>query len=536
MSGIIKKQYQLVPANNTSMRNSFEGSLDYPFGNYGSNFRWNPYYSGFRTRFKILASNVAGNALIQPLRLRGVGPNMYCGDCLYQSMYLSVEGVNVDGIENNVAQVSSLKNRLRMKSMQDSALNSLELTQPNMFDRINLVSSDGRSSDYLYYKRNVIGLTDDNGDALLPTNTFAIANTGVITFATGTVPDVSEIFQVGDLLELTYTGAGVAILSTSEYRVSRVINATTIQIENLITSINNVAATALSGVANNVGILLTRLNPKPRSNEFEIFWKPKMGFFDINEWLPSGNYNIKLNPSTHEKYMRHFIESVEDMTPFTDFDTNTITDRLQFRVEIMSHRLEIYKGESVSPPKSEYNLMWESIGCQKKSINSIELVARDYKIHPKSHAVAFAFQDVQAESDTKYSVSKFKVRDNYEQNLTRFYVKRGGISLPQPQYDISITNNVQHIAQVYKENLVYSLIENYSGGVENLQEWLDRGLYVYYDIQDYGGGESSIDIAQQFSTALPTSVIQILVFHFYMKGCKLEMGKEGNILNVIPSK
>ena len=534
MAQVIKKKYELVRSTNEPVRSNFEGNIIFDWGNKGSQWSFNPSLSFWRVRLRFLASNVAGNTLQQPLLLNGIAPNMYVCDNLFQSMYMRINGVQVEKMNNYVPQISALKNRMKPQTMIKNKMKSLEFSELTLYERMNRICSDGEaygnSEDYIYYKRNVIGLTDNAGNALLTTNTFSLAATGILTFAIGTVPNVSQIFLVGDILTITLTVVG-PITIKRDFQVSRLIDATTIQLESFTAGMSvSVAGQALAGVAGNIGILLTRKLQKPRANEIEVTYKPKLGFFELNEWLPNGNYSMEFQPFPHEQYMRHIIESVENMTPFTDFSTQTITSRLQYRVEVVDIRFHPFVGMFASPSQNmSLNLAFESISCQSKAINDNSLVGRDYKIHKNAHALSFCFQDPSVYNDTRYSMTKFKIRNDYEQSLNRFYIVRGGQTLPTPQYDLQIQDasglangNIEYIAQIYNENITYSNM-NSLGGVETLREWLDKGLYLHYDIRDYGMGSDVVQISQQFRDALTTNVINILVFDHRMVGVKLNM-------------
>jgi hypothetical protein len=549
---VIKKHYNLVRSVNEPSKNSFEGAVNFALNGQGSQWCWNPWYSMFRTRFRILCPNITFNQLEQPKIRHALGPNMYFHDCFFQRECMKINGVPVEEMNNNVPQISALKNRMEPQSVIKNQQDSLEWSNSLLDERVQKIASDGDHFDgddqYIYYKRNIVGLTMNDGTPVLTTHTFALADTGIITFANAPAAfDYREIFKVGDILTIVNVSTNDNNVYKYNLTVSRVLTALTVS---TIGTPEALAAKALGGLSllNNAGdvgaagsidgvdeagIYLTRKKPNRNANLFEIMWRPKLGFFKLNQWLPNGDYTLELQPYSHEQYMKNAIESQLNMTPVTNFDSDVITSRLQYRVEIIDMRFHPYVGQFLSSPSGSYNIAFESVDCNIKSLNDNSLVNRDFKIKKNTHAITLAFQDPDVLNDTRRSITKFKIRNDFEQKLSRFYIKRGSATLPTPQYDISIDNAKDYMKQIYFENLAYMNKLNHVGGVEKYQEWLDKGLYIHYDVSDYGQGDDMLQVSQQFSEALPTNVVNILVFHHYYQGYRMDMAN-GRIDKIIP--
>ncbi len=445
-----------------------------------------------------------------------------------------INSVTVSGIDDYVAQIASLKKRMYSNSYLETVEKSLNFSEASFSRRMNRITADGEdfgdAESYEFYKKDVVGLTDTAGVPLLTTNVFSIAATGIMLFATGTVPNVSQIFKVGDILEITSTGANIGV-SKYKAEVVRLAGAATLQLGNyIVTAYDVFAAQALGGVVNaigDVGIKLFRKKQLPRANSIELIWKPCLGFWDLNQWLPSGAYNMKLTPHPKTVFQRYVIESNRNLTVDTDF-----------KVEISNLLLYIYKGTGEPIKGGSIKLNYEEIRLQMQSLTTTSLNQKTFVINPNAHALTLAYQDNSAGEDTRFSRSKFKIRNEEEKAISRFYLRKGGYELPTPKPDPDLRSGAtQFIGQIYAENLFYSMNYYNAGGQETIEKWLDRGLYYHYQFEE-GSDDDRVYVSQQF-LGLPnnnsfTTNPNILLFDHYYRECVLEV-RDGQIYKVMRS-
>jgi hypothetical protein len=524
-------------------RNFPAGTIQFEFGNEGSQYRWNPSKSYFRIRLRY---EVASNPPTQPSNSFGLAPAMFTCDGLWQSIYQDINGICVSEVQDYNAQIASLKNRMLPKSHLDSVQKSLNMSEISLSDRMNKISNDGSSTnEYEYYRNSIAGLQSSNGRFFRKLNRFAIAATGIITFSDGggganTLPTINEVFQVGDILEIKYSTAdGGNPTKIKNFEVTRLIDATSLQVESVTASISLTnGAQDVAPVANNDSyVLLTRKVKIPQSNSIELIWRPCLGFWNLNVWLPSGNYKLRLNPNPRSEYMRYCIESLTDLEP-ANFgeDANT-----KYRVVVEQIQLYVYKGTASPLSEKNIELDYDETRMQSKALTTASLTQNVFVINKSAHSFTVAYQDNLASgNDTRYSPMKFKIRNDEEQAISRLYIQRGGHELPTPKSDPNINpnNGTQYIAQLYTENLMYSGQFFNQGGQETIDDYIRRGLYYHYKFED-GSGDERLAVSQQFNSALLnngsfTSNPNVLLFDHYYRKCMIQV-KNGRIDKVIAS-
>ena len=207
--------------------NFSRGQIRFNINMANSMSRWNPYRSYLRMRVRLSKQN--GNALTVS---DGIGPNMFQGDCFWQQMNISCNGVKVSEIDDYVAQVSALKYRYCYpEGRRSDFLADTNFAQSSLEERINAVSSDGKNNKIVeilkpstnqastisYTRPSVLlSIADlnaqaENGRNLDAADTIAIA-TGADPTATwvdaagADLVDIRDIYRIGDIV--TYVNAG----------------------------------------------------------------------------------------------------------------------------------------------------------------------------------------------------------------------------------------------------------------------------------------------------------------------------------------
>jgi len=181
-----------------------------------------------------------------------------------------------------------------------------------------------------------------------------------------------------------------------------------------------------------------------------------------------------------------------------------------------------------------------------------------------SYALTVAYQDnVLGENDTSRSRGRFKLRENRELNINRFYIQHRGYTLPQPQPDpqyilstyvddggrtgIAYTN---YYLQRWAESELYASGGQYWGGKESLSDWIKRGPYYHFHWPKAANSSESkateVIISQEFSRPFITQEThpqlgsineerpQLLLFDHYRKHFSIKV-EHGKIISVTPS-
>lgn len=165
---------------------------------------------------------------------------------------------------------------------------------------------------------------------------------------------------------------------------------------------------------------------------FELIWKPCLGLFDIDGFLPSMNglYNLRLTPHPEGVYQKFAIESMgEDKTSGSSND---------FIFSIVSIHMYILKGIGTPIVNKSLTLDVKEIRCQSQNLTTSSVHQKTFQVHPRTNALTLAFQKTGAgHTATQFSAAKFKCGDSDitnadELKLTRFWVRYGGKQLPTP--------------------------------------------------------------------------------------------------------
>ena len=93
-----------------------------------------------------------------------------------------------------------------------------------------------------------------------------------------------------------------------------------------------------------------------------------------------------------------------------------------------------------------------------------------------AHSFTVALQDENVENDTQRSATKFKIRNDEELKLNRYYIDFNGIILPDPYPQIEKTTSKDFLTQRYYESIMYSGANNHYD-VESLDDWQNAGVF-----------------------------------------------------------
>jgi hypothetical protein len=253
---------------------------------------------------------------------------------------------------------------------------------------------------------------------------------------------------------------------------------------------------------------------------FEVIWQPPLSAFDLETALPSGDYELRLNPQNAGTYQNVAVETLDGRV------AGVGAGNIKFEIEDMY--LYVAVAEGVPSDNLSYILDLEEIQVQSDAIAAQTGVQqKNFDVSPSTFALALAFQDNATLNDTKYSPSKFRVQgdptDPYgeESRLIRFFLNYATINKPQPDAEPLIGadagGKIDYSIQRYLETQIHNGAFNDVGGGEALQEWQDNGSYYYFNWPKDGNDVSTrVQSSTSFSPALSTSALVLLFYKFKM--------------------
>lgn len=432
-----------------------------------------------------------------------VAPSMNLMANLYQNAELRINDKTISRIPNYVSQIEALEQRMtKSKSQMDGLYASTNFMQASFEDRQKQIASVASTA----LNKFIIGLSDNLDIKLLVTNTLTyITATGVVTFATGVVPDVSTIFNPGDEIQLAGANAAVKLIVTSA------INATSLQCQ-IGASPADIGPLALNDA--DISARLTRKSNDARNlSQFELTWTPCLSLFKIDHAMPSGKYELILNPFPQSIYQLQAIESKNPTKYLSSVAKSDVVapadaDKVRFDVKDL-----YFYCNTVDGPRADnmsYLLDLNQTSCQQETVKNASFAQRNYDISPSTYALTVAFQDGRCNNDSRIPSSIFKCygkdyEPDKELSLNRMYISYAGQQRPSPDadptFDTAIDNTVQRYVDTMLENGAY--FDN--GGCESIEDYHERGSYYYFGWSRDGTDRSTrVAVHSGFSALLGT--------------------------------
>ena len=486
---------QHPPTRDITTTNFPNGAIHFRFQTAGQKW-WVPGRSYLRTRINLTKANGT------PLELSdNVAPNMGLCASLFQSAEFRINDKVVSRIGDFMPQIDSLETRLsKSKSWVDSVGNSSNLWQVKYADRQSVVASDATKGDKVEYQHlNALELGYVAGSTMA-----VAADTGVATLSV----NVAGNILVGDVI----------VIANSEYRVSNpAVSATTLKVSNAQTIA--VAATADWYVKRPI-------NDARKVGSFELIWTPPLSIFKLQHALPSGKYELVLNPQTSSAYQRYAIESLNDKTPGTDY---------KFEVADM-----YFYCNSVEGPRADditYLLDLEQTNCQSDKIDNASFAQKNFDVSPSTYALSVAYQDLRAGNNTSVSSSKFRsynagLTAAQELSLERFFINYAGQNMPAPDADPQFDANIDRTTQRYMETMLYNGAVFDTGGAETIEEFHERGSYYYFAIPRDGTDRSTrVAIHSGFRTGADVANMRVLLFAHSKQVARVRVS-DGRVVDV----
>lgn len=498
---------QNAPTRNVVGANFSNGAIHFKFSTYSGKW-WLPSSSYFRMRFKLAKTIDGAGAITAKLRAEDdIAPTMGFMPSLFQSMEARINDTTVSRVPDYVAQVDALAHRLhKNRSWLNGIGHSSNFWKASFLDRQQDITTDSKRSEvHVVTSRAELGI--DAGA------TIEIAvDSGVLTVANN-FADLTTLFKTGDEIEIVVAGT----TGTLRHYISHVINATTMQL-------NKQKSVVLAAGAYDFNrIRKQNLDLSRNVNEFEVTWKPEcLGLLNIQHGLPTGNYELVLNPHTSSVYKINAVESLlgsGNKTAGTDFNLNIVD---------MYYYIHTVEGPRVD--NKNFYLDLEQLRCQTQNIENTSLSQKNFEVSPSTFAVAIAYQDSRVNTDTQCSPSRFLSYDanitTEEQNkLNRLYIQYSGTQLPQPDADPSYDagSNKDNTVQRYVETQLYN--GGYYDDPETLTDWRTRGPYYYFRFpKDGSDGSTRLNVNQSFDTA-DVANMQLLVFDQFKQVASVQVAQ-----------
>jgi hypothetical protein len=488
--------YQEVqPERDVSGNNFSKGQINFNW-TMDSRGYFNPYQSFLKIRCSLSKAN--GDQLDVS---DNIAPSMFMADNLFQTMQVQLNNVVISEIGDYVPQIASLKQRMYQS---DSHLNTYtaqtNFSQAAFCDRQQQVIDTG----------SVVGCEETTGSLDLGFKapaTYALGPTvGQMVFADagGTVPTLTDVFQIGDTVEFEDLNNPLLIQSGE---ITSIPSAIAIQLKGSLA--DPIAQTEI--VVTNKNLKRIRKQDSRRVKTFELIWRPCLGFFDIDGYLPSmqGLYNLRLTPHPEGVYQKFAIESIgANKIPNTDFKFN-----------IESIHMYILKG--IGPAVVSKSLCFEvnEIRCQSQNLTTNSVHQKTFQVHPNSHALTIAYQESGAgNNDTTLIASKFTAASDNHLKLRRFWLRYGGKQLPTPIPDILFSKLTAQdfIVQRYNESLMYANLSKMMYNPEPLEKWVERGPYYHFCGYSKEMKSDRVYISQQFDEFVGNKP-NVLLFDHYKK-------------------
>jgi len=521
--GTSRMEYDQHPPTRDITTNNFpNGAIHFRFQTAGQKW-WVPSRSYLRIRGTL--GKADGTQLVVA---DGVAPNMGLAGSLFQSMEFRINDKTVSRVSDFVPQVDALETRLsKSRSWLNGIGNSVNFWDDDFKVRLSDVAVDGVDGAVPVITER-LGLGYDAA-----TNTVAIAaDTGILTFAQAggaALPVLATVWNVGDEIEIN--GAGV--IGTIRYRVSALTGAQTLQLNNYQTIALGAAPVAFRRIRNT--------DSARKLINFEITWTPPLSIFKIGHAMPSGKYELVLNPQTASVYQKYAVESLlggGDKVPnIATPGAPTNGSNYLFNV------VDMYMyANTVEGPRADditYLLDLEQTRCQSDGFGATTngLTQKNFDVSPSSYALTVAYQDTRAGTNTQVSSSKFKsynaaLTTSEEQKLERFFLNYAGQNLPAPDADPSFTATSDYTTQRYVESQIYSGAYFDTGGGESLEEYHDRGSYYYFSIPRDGTDRSTrVNIHQQFAAGNDTANMRVLLFDHSKQVARVRV-QDGRVIDV----
>jgi len=532
---------QQAPTRDVTGNNFANGAIHYRWECSGQKW-WLPARTYCRTRIAI--TDEAGLPVVLS---DDMAANMGLMSNLFQSMEFKMADKIVSRVSDFCPQVDALETRLmKSSSWMDKLGASTNFWQDEFKVRQAQISQDGIlvNQDTL---PSSIQLSGADLTFVPGTTTAAyVAATGLVTFALGAgLANTDAIFAVGDIVafsRLNGIDAGAASIG-ARFRVSAVqaaaLTMNILPIDAAAAAVADNAAHINNRMVKLVG--LSGVNDAQRAGTYEFCWKPPLSIFKVAHALPSGRYELVLNPQTNTSYQLFAIQSQLAAKVANLATVGAPTAGSNFKVSIVDQYMYLAMVEGPRADNITYLLDLDQTRCQAEKIDSDSFGQKNFDVSPAAYALTVAYQDQRAGSDTRVSASLFRtygvltngtVPVPQELGLNRFFINYAGQNLPAPDADPSFVAGTDYTIQRYLETQIYNGSYFDSGGSEDIAQFHERGAYYYFSWPKDGTDRSTrVTVKQQFVGGTVMTNMRVLLFDHSKQVARIKI-ENGRITDV----
>ena len=509
---------QITATKDVTGQSFFQGAQQFRFETSGNTW-FIPSMSYFRIRCQLLQTRRANERPHPVLSGQDIAPNMGLAANLFKSVEVRLNGHTLERITERLPQIDALKTRMRNTgSWLDQVGKTTNFWEPDFYKRREQVSIDGYlpspSSEPVYgpwltqvqagfdiqhrvrYDRNTQVVEFDGAD-----NVQHVLNIqhGPNALRMGDRLRhgelVLKILQIQDpthaLVECVRAGPNGNVDVQEDVEAKEEEEEEEEEEEDVVhRGVNGWFVQKLSSANNNTA---------RGQSDFEIIWRPPLGFFDVEHAIPpGGEWMIEFNPENALDASKNVVESLLEDLPLALVGG----ERNSFNFAVGEFFFYAYTLESDRFDHGDWFLDLQHTRCQLQNIpnNAMSLTQKTFDVPGKTSALTLAFQDQGPTSDTRYSQSKFKIRPalyDFERHSTvegqdlmleRFFIQYGNEQKPVPDFDGMYTKSLadsfqrtkNHLVHRYVDSLMQANLFHTDGGAESFDDWIRRGPYYHF--------------------------------------------------------
>ena len=242
--------------------------------------------------------------------------------------------------------------------------------------------------------------------------------------------------------------------------------------------------------------------PSRKVTGFELIWRPLcLSVFKYSGALPTGNYSLICTP--HNASGNNYkIRAIE--TPASRATPTFGSGATDVVFKVADVRLFVCNVTGPRVEDTKYFIDLEETRCQKALLKNTGNLTKEYfDVSPSTYGMTLAFADKDTGIDSKYSASRFRVRNGSELKLQRLFISYGNRNFPQPDAEPSykVLNADDYTTQRYVETSINSGAYFSEGGGETIDEWQRRGSLHYFQTPKDGQDRSTrATVNCQFAT------------------------------------
>ena len=471
----LEKNVSEVNCSRTISGTSFpQGVMDYSFQvGAPSAFKWSDVY------FRVAVSLTLPGGVRQPgIHTSDVALSDGFVSSLFNQIDVKAGGVSISSLTRYVGQASQLRTRLcKSSAWQKSVGRNTFFIEPSFKEREKITSYDDGVITYS-------GTVSIDGDGVVTGTDTDFWNDGV---KTGMILNVD-----GE----SYVITGVVPGSDTFLQI---------QVPEGFTSLTDESYT--------VNTEIDRAAPSDGRNSIYVMWQPGLGIFDSDEWIGAGQYMVSLNPSANYQ-----TAAIQTLTSSND------PDAPEYRLIVDDIRMYVptYK---MSIPDSILPLSLTEIDVQSRVINDTGNVSSlQFTVPASTYGLVVFLQAGEAGYDTICPTTLFRTLRSYppnpdvkgEKSLQNIQITYANISRPSINWTnaeftedntVAASNSTNQLQQRYFDTITESGMIHNVGGVESFEDYLERGVMVYYKyLKDANNqGATDVQLSANFASNLPAN-------------------------------